>query len=1028
VRAPELSKSSALRGLADARWQSLLVGDTKLFEDVRVALPSHIAETYEAATGDWGGFSELLGRVRTLCERGARVVLEQEIDRANYRSLPDLVRFVDDNLPDLAGLRVSLPPEWDQEALEGLAPWWTAAVHAACRRDVGLEAVGVRPPLASRVPGLRPTAAPPEPEAPAEDVVVYAVGAGYRTISRAVEDALSRLGTLARFVDPARLQLSPEELARHVAESPRDARRMGRAIQGRPRVLVAVGDSGLRPEVLHTVLSLLRSLDADVRVLASVADDSEADALAALESTCVALGAQWGGAPRWELRADAGDSVECVLNLSSWSTRPARGALGATLTLIRPDLASGVRRLWEERLGSPESAAALAPPSVTLGRDVAAWLAALDGDGVALIAGDGWAIPQHLVADAALWIVDGAALGLAAVSTDPLALDATLARAAGIDPSSAPLLGAAHAGRNPYTRPEGVQLGGEAPPERLIGARQAPAVIRRGPLVILGIASTTLQNHAAALLVDGQVIASVQEERLRRRKQCGWHPPGRPGVTVVSDPSLPLERAYPSRAVREVLALGGMRAEDVQVVALNGIPARFLPTYSTSDPGRPPVTIRSGDHVFVPHHLTHAASAWRMSGMEEAFVFTVDGRGERETAAFFEASGGRIHRTFDVLCNADSLIGGVYEYITTILGFGHYGQGSTMGLAPLGEPTFDLTRFLSARSRDDYSIHDQGIMEAFGHLARHRDGELTKAHVDLAASLQQALEETVIRFIEDGLGGRRARNLCLAGGVALNCSMNQRLRAHFGVERVFVQPGAHDAGTALGAALEAHHFVTGESPNSEMTHAYLGRGYDEAEVRGALERHRLPFTRPVDFAGDVASLIADGKVVCWFQGRMELGPRALGARSILADPRRAELKDRINLLKGRQWWRPFGPSILAGHEASWFEAAFHSPFMLFTLPVLPERRADVPAILHVDGTTRPQSVTREDSPVYYAVIERFERLTGVPMVVNTSFNTAHEPIVESPDDAISSFLELGADWLAIGPYLVERAAVREVST
>lgn len=1024
---PEVSTSPALRGLADPGWEPLLADNSELCGVVAVAFPSHIAETYEAATGDWGGFTELLGRVRALCERGARVVLEQVVDRSNYRALPDLVRFVDDNLPDLAGVRVFLPGGWSSEALQALAPWWTAAVHAARRREVGLEGIGGRSPLSHDVTGLREAAAPPEAEAPPEDVVVYAVGDGHRTLSCAVEDALSRLGTLARFVDPSRLLLSPEQLARHAAESPRDARRMGRTLRGRPRVLIAVGDPAVSPEVLRALLVHLRALDADVRVLATGARSSDCDTLRPLESVCADLGARWGGGLRWERRGEAAPAVDCVINLSSCSTQPFRGALSSTLALIRPDLATGVRRLWAERLASPASAARLQPPSVTLADDMARWLATLDSADILVVAEDGWAIPQHATADVALWVIDGSALGLLAISTDPLAVDATLARAAGIDPEMAPLLSAARAGQNPYARPEGVQLGGEAPAERLIGATRAPAFIRRGPLVILGIASTTLQNHAAALLVDGQVVASVQEERLRRRKQCGWHPPGRPGVTVVSDPSLPLERAYPSRAVREVLALGGLSLADVQIVALNGIPARFLPTYSTSDPGRPPVTIRDGDHVFVPHHLSHAASAWRMSGMDEAFVFTVDGRGERETAAFFEARDGRLHRTFDVLCNEDSLIGGVYEYITTILGFGHYGQGSTMGLAPLGEATFDLTRFLSARSRDDYSIHDQGIMEAFGQLARHRDGELTKAHVDLAASLQRALEETVIRFIEDGLRGRRARNLCLAGGVALNCSMNQRLREHFGVERIFVQPGAHDAGTALGAALEAHHAVTGESPNSEMTHAYLGRGYGDAEVRAALERHRLPFTRPADFAGDVASLIAEGKVVCWFQGRMELGPRALGARSILADPRRAELKDRINLLKGRQWWRPFGPSILAGHEASWFESAFHSPFMLFTLPVLPERREQVPAILHVDGTTRPQSVTRQDSPIYYAVIERFERLTGIPMVVNTSFNTAYEPIVESPDDAISSFLELGADWLAMGPYLVDRAAVREVS-
>ncbi|MEZ4265625.1 MAG: carbamoyltransferase C-terminal domain-containing protein [Myxococcota bacterium] len=965
--------------------------------------------------------------MRALGERGVEVVLEQAVDLSNYRGLADLVRFVDDTFPALTGLRIILPSDWDGDRLEALAPWWCAAVDASLRREVGLELVGWRPPLVQGWPGLREAVPPAGATAPAEDVVVYAVGEGHRTQARAVADAVNRLGTLARFVDPARLGLPAAVLAQHMAESPRDARRMSRAEDGRPRVLVTLADEAVGTDVLRTVLAQLSELEAEVWVLAAGGAAAGVRGGLAHEVLAGEFGAHWGRVVGHEARPEVLASMSCVISLASCGADPFTGALSATVAHLQPESRARVTAGWEHELSGPGSSARVQPPSVTLPQELASWLGELEGTELAVVSDAGWAIGERAAADVALWIVDAAALGLVAVSTDPLALDATLARAGGLDSASAPILGAAIRGDNPYTRPEGVQLAGEAPPERLVPGGRAPAFIRRGPLIVLGIASTTLQNHAAALVIDGQVVASVQEERYRRRKQCGWHPPGRPDATVVSDPTLPLERAYPSRSVREVLTLGGVDASDVDIVALNGIPARFLPTYSTSDPARPPLTIRDRDHVFVPHHLAHAASAWRVSGMDEAYVFTVDGRGERETAAFFEARDGALHRTFDVLCREDSLIGGVYEYITTILGFGHYGQGSTMGLAPLGEPRFDMSRFLSARSRDDYAIHDQGIMEAFGHLARHRDGELLKAHVDLAASLQLALEETVIRFIEDGLAGRTARNLCLAGGVALNCSMNQRLRSHFNLERVFVQPGAHDAGTALGAALEAHHFVTGEAPSHEMTHAYLGRGYDEVTVRAALERHRLPFTKPGDFAGDVASLIADGKVVCWFQGRMELGPRALGARSILADPRRAELKDRINLLKGRQWWRPFGPSILAGHEGAWFESPFHSPFMLFTLPVLPARRDEVPAILHVDGTTRPQSVTREDSPIYHAVIERFERLTGVPMVVNTSFNTAHEPIVESPDDAISSFLELGADWLAIGPYLVERAAVREVS-
>ena len=209
-----------------------------------------------------------------------------------------------------------------------------------------------------------------------------------------------------------------------------------------------------------------------------------------------------------------------------------------------------------------------------------------------------------------------------------------------------------------------------------------------------------------------------------------------------------------------------------------------------------------------------------------------------------------------------------------------------------------------------------------------------------------------------------------------------------------------------------------------MTHAYLGPAFTDAEQRDTLRAFGLRAERPADMAQAVAERLASGKVVAWFQGGLEFGPRALGARSILADPRTQAMADRVNTLKQRQRWRPFGPSILAGHEADWFDTAFESPFMLFTLPVKPEKRAEIEAVVHVDGTTRPQSVRPDVNPLYHAVIDAFYRMTGVPMVLNTSFNTAFEPIVCTPADAVTSFLHLGADCLAMGPYLVDRRSSR----
>jgi predicted NodU family carbamoyl transferase len=642
------------------------------------------------------------------------------------------------------------------------------------------------------------------------------------------------------------------------------------------------------------------------------------------------------------------------------------------------------------------------------------------------------------VRDAALIYVDMPAHDVVLVSNSAIALERVLADTLGVEPGEVTALAVALEAGDMDAQHAGFDLRGDVPEALLTGPARLVKAAKDKPLTILGIACTTLANHAASLLVDGQLVGSVQEERLRRRKQLGWHPHGRPGETVVSRPRIPIKWSYPKRAIESVLQSAGLTWDDVDVIAYNGIPAHFLPTYSVTNPERPPRTIQAGKVMYIPHHLAHAASTWRVSGLPDACTFTVDGRGERETAAFFEPRDGALHRVFDVLCqrpgdgdsrersqhraqtSGDSLIGGVYEYLTTILGFGHHGAGSTMGLAPLGQPNLDLGRFLSARDRHDYSIHDHGLERMVAHLQRAWGDPMHQGHMDLAASAQRALEETVEAFIADGLGGRDASQLCLAGGVALNCAMNQRIRRRFGVKDIFVQPAANDAGTALGAALEAHWEITGEAQPMVMEHAYYGPGFSSEEVGETLKRFGLTAERRPDIAQDSAELVAEGKVVCWFQGKLEFGPRALGARSILSDPRSTDMKARVNTMKGRQWWRPFGPSILAGHEADWFETPFDSRFMLFTVPVREDKQGEIPAVLHVDGTTRPQSVHASHSPAYHAMISHFHALTGVPMVTNTSFNTAFEPIVCTPEDAIASWLQLGADALAIEDWLVFR--------
>jgi carbamoyltransferase len=546
---------------------------------------------------------------------------------------------------------------------------------------------------------------------------------------------------------------------------------------------------------------------------------------------------------------------------------------------------------------------------------------------------------------------------------------------------------------------------------------------KKKPKWVLGLAVTTMQEHAAALLEDGEVAGAVEEERLSRVRHHGFAPKGRPGSTLASDPTLCLEEVLCRRAVGALLSGRGLTLDDMDVIAVNGIPARYRGAYRAHEAGKPIPVLRAGRVVYVPHHLSHAASAWRLSGQKDSWVLTVDGRGDRETAAVFRGSRGRLRQISEILSLTDHSIGGVYETVTRLLGFGSHGQGSVMALASFGKPVYDLSRYLSRRARGAYAIHERGLVERFKALARAPGAPLKSGHKDMAASLQAALEKTILGILKDA-GVPRGASLCLAGGVALNCRMNELIRRTFKPRAMFVQPAANDAGTALGAALEAA-AIEGTPAARALAHPNLGPEFTEDELRAALEHAGLVYERSDSVPRETAALLAKGEVVCWFQGRAEFGPRALGARSILADPRRAEMHARVNRIKDREPWRPFGPSILAGHEAEWFVDSFDSRFMLFALKLLKGRAARVPAVAHADGTSRPQSVHAAASPLYHALIAAFHQLTGVPMVLNTSFNRRGEPIVCSPNDAVDCFLSMSeADALVLGHFVARRAPAR----
>ncbi len=305
---------------------------------------------------------------------------------------------------------------------------------------------------------------------------------------------------------------------------------------------------------------------------------------------------------------------------------------------------------------------------------------------------------------------------------------------------------------------------------------------------------------------------------------------------------------------------------------------------------------------------------------------------------------------------------------------------------------------------------------------RTKDDPITQEHKDLAATLQDTLERAVIRMAEWLYQQTGIRRLCLAGGSALNCSMNGKLAQLPFVDEIFIQPAAHDSGTALGAALTVHVDKTGQRPDWTMEHAYWGPEYSNEEIEEALKAFQeIDYEHCEDISAAAAKQLAEGKILGWYQGRSEVGPRALGNRSILADPSRPDMKDRVNnQVKHREPWRPFAPSILENSLSRYFDHSRQSPFMILAFDTKPETMNEIIAAVHVDGTARPQSVSLKTNPRYYQLIKRFEELTGIPAVLNTSFNVDSQPIVNTPQEAIDTFLNCGMDMVAIGEFLVWR--------
>lgn len=428
---------------------------------------------------------------------------------------------------------------------------------------------------------------------------------------------------------------------------------------------------------------------------------------------------------------------------------------------------------------------------------------------------------------------------------------------------------------------------------------------------------------------------------------------------------------------------------------------------------------------WVDHHEAHAASAFLPSPFESAAVLTLDGRGERATTTYHVGEGYRLRRLGQV--DMPHSLGLLYEELTTYLGFLHSSdEYKVMALASYGKPTFKqaFRDLLVVHRNGQYQVLPHRFEDLFG-SARQSGSPFEQRHYDLARSLQDVLQETVLALSEWLYQVSRSPYLCIAGGVALNCVLNAYLRDHGPFRALWVQPAAGDAGTAMGAALtvDAAERRPEHRRSFRMEHAFWGPSYSEEQIEAVLRRAKLPFRRLVDIAEETAELLVRDNILGWFQGAMEFGPRALGSRSILASPINPTMQDRLNGIKDREDFRPVAPVVLEEAAPHWFEGAGPSPFMLFTYQVRPDRANKIPAVRHVDGSARVQTITREQHPRYYDLLKAFEARTGVPVLVNTSFNTRGAPIVCTPREAVESYYSSPLDGLVIGPFLLMKATV-----
>jgi len=558
-------------------------------------------------------------------------------------------------------------------------------------------------------------------------------------------------------------------------------------------------------------------------------------------------------------------------------------------------------------------------------------------------------------------------------------------------------------------------------------------------MITLGLNYSQMHDSSACLVRDGELLFAVAEERISRVKH---------------------DARFPALAIRACLDFAKLRADqidevcigwqapsatyrhDVKLFLTGQWPTTYLNVLNSTrhfasmwhqNGGANPFTRQFGPTKarfrFVDHHLAHAYSAYCYSGFDDSAIVVMDGRGAWEATSIWHGNKGRLEHVLTI--NWPDSIGHFYAVFTAFLGFvPNADEWKVMGLAPYGKPGVDLTMFLDPSAKP-YKVHTMQLIgngggpytgwpAALG-TPREPETEISELHKNIAYAAQDLCEAAMINVVRLALEKTHSRNLCLAGGVALNSKANGKIAAAGIVDNLFVQPAAADDGVALGAALAP--FLDGgqQLPLRPMRHAYLGPSFDDAAIEAVLKTYKIRYSPLSDPAATAAEFLTKGKILGWYQGRMEFGPRALGNRSIIADPRDPEMNAKVNnAVKFREWWRPFAPSFKKGSAPEYLESAYDSPFMILTAQVRPEKRSVIPSVTHVDGSARPQTVEKEINPLYYRLIDEFGKRTGVPVIMNTSFNLRGEAIVHTPTDALRTFFSSGMDALVLGSFLVEK--------